>query len=193
MELVLASGNRHKLEEIRSVLESVTIRSSQEFSAVPREIEETGSTLDENALLKVKIVFSLVNLPTIADDTGLEVRALNGAPGVYSARYAGEGCTFRDNIEKLLRELSGTENRRARFRTVIAFIDGGKEYLFEGRCEGLITLAPRGEQGFGYDAVFQPEGSTKTFAEMTMEEKNSVSHRAQALQKLSKFILHHTK
>lgn len=152
------------------------------------EIPETGKTLAENALQKAKAGFGRHNINCFADDTGLEVEALGGAPGVFSARYAGPQCNPKDNIERLLKELKGVENRRARFRTIIALILDGKEYYFEGEVRGEIIEELRGEDGFGYDPIFLPEGSNLTFAEMEEQAKNSISHRGRATQKLVEFL-----
>ena len=152
------------------------------------EIPETGSTLEENARLKARYVWETYNVDCFADDTGLEVESLDGAPGVYSARYAGPQKNPADNMALLLSELKGKSNRRARFRTVICLIQGGREQLFEGVVHGEIIESARGSEGFGYDPIFVPEGSTKTFAEMTMEEKNTMSHRGRAIASLALFL-----
>ena len=150
------------------------------------EIEETGTTLLENSLIKARTVHELTGLPALADDTGLEVDALDGAPGVYSARFAGENPTYEDNVNKLLSKLEGvsTEKRTARFRTVIAFVDDRMELFAQGIIEGLITVEPRGHGGFGYDPVFLPATEGKTFSEMSQERKNQISHRGRALAKM---------
>ena len=152
------------------------------------DIEETGTTLLENSLIKAQTVHQITGLPSLADDTGLEVDALDGAPGVYSARFAGENPTYEDNINKLLSKLEGVsaEKRTARFRTIIAFVDGRRELFAEGIIEGLITVEPRGYDGFGYDPIFLPETESKTFAEMSQERKNLISHRGRALAKMQK-------
>lgn len=185
---VFATNNLHKLSEVRAILEGrVEILSLQDIGC-NADIPETGETLEENALIKARYVKQNYNIDCFADDTGLEVEALDNAPGVYSARYAGEDCIASNNIAKLLHQLQGVTNRKARFRTVIALIEGGKEYLFEGKIEGEITTERRGEAGFGYDPVFQPKGETQTFAELGDEVKNKISHRALAVEKLSEFI-----
>lgn len=153
------------------------------------EIPETGHTLQDNALIKARTIFQLYKKPVIADDTGLEVDALNGSPGVYSARYAGEPTNAENNMKLLLKNLEGNNNRTANFRTVIAYINAeGKEQLFEGQVDGEIINERRGGEGFGYDPIFVPEGYHTTFAEMTLEEKNTISHRAKALKAFSDFI-----
>jgi XTP/dITP diphosphohydrolase len=157
-------------------------------AGIHEEIPETAQTIEENAVLKARYIFNHYNFDCFADDTGLEVEALNNAPGVYSARYAGEQKSSEDNINKLLAELNGKTNRNARFKTVIALILNGKEYLFEGIINGRIANEKRGEKGFGYDPVFIPNGYEKTFAEMSTSEKNNISHRAIAVQKLAKFL-----
>lgn len=152
------------------------------------DIAETAATIEGNALLKAKAIAGKSDTNCFADDSGLLVDALNGAPGVYSARYAGEQKNDRDNIDKLLRELEGVENRKAHFKTVMALVLNGKEYLFEGIVKGSIIKELRGSNGFGYDPVFMPDGSSKTFAEMSLEEKNTISHRKIALKKLLDFL-----
>ena len=154
------------------------------------DIEETGSTLLENSLIKARTVHKITGLPALADDTGLEVDALDGAPGVFSARYAGNDPSYEDNVNKLLFELQDhpLEKRSARFKTVISFVDGNAELLSEGVIQGIITLSSRGAKGFGYDPVFQPNSYNKTFAEMGQNEKNLISHRAIALEKMKKIL-----
>ena len=152
------------------------------------DIIEDGTTLEANALIKAREVLRRYHADCFSDDTGLEVRALGGAPGVYSARYAGEEHDAKKNMEKLLQEMEGVEDRRARFRTVIALICQGEEHLFEGIVEGEILLAPSGSEGFGYDPIFRPIGSDVSFAEMRPNEKNSISHRARALEALASFL-----
>lgn len=190
--LCLATRNRHKLEEIAAILEDwgvgVTLRGCDAFPHCP-EVVEDGATLEANATKKARELCACTGLLTLADDTGLEVDALGGAPGVISARWAGPGCTFADNIAKLLRELSGLpeERRTARFRCCLALVSPASRgevtrvQLFEGRIEGHITTAPRGQGGFGYDSVFQVEGEGRTLAELSLTAKNSLSHRARAL------------
>jgi len=152
------------------------------------DIPETSNTIEGNALQKARFIFEKFGVGCFADDTGLEVDVLDGRPGVFSARYAGEGCSYNDNVVKLLGELQGLQNRNARFRTVIALISNGKEHLFEGIINGHITDRPLGKAGFGYDPVFVPEGYDQTFAEMTFGLKNRISHRAIAVEKLAGWL-----
>lgn len=188
MKLVFASGNRNKVAELRSLLPAhIELLGLAEVN-ISEDIPETADTLEGNALLKARYVFEKTGLPCFADDTGLEVYALGGRPGVNSARYAGEQKDPAANMEKLLAELENAADRRARFRTVFAWTDGSRTEYFEGVVEGLIGKEKRGEKGFGYDPVFFPEGQERSFAEMTMEEKNSRSHRARALAKLMAFL-----
>ena len=190
-KLILATHNTHKQKEMNALLESLglNIIGLNEYPQIG-DIEETGTKLIENSFIKARAVYKLTGLPSLADDTGLEVDALDGAPGVYSARYAGEDASFLDNIEKLLRNLEGvTEvNRTARFRTVVTFVDGNRELHSEGIVEGIITVGPKGGDGFGYDPIFLPRGSQSTFSEMTQIEKNKISHRAKALIKMKKLL-----
>ncbi len=188
MKLIFATNNKHKLEEVEKLLPEQFHLITLAEAGINEDIPETGTTLEENASIKSRFVFERTGQNCFADDTGLEVEVLNGAPGVYSARYAGEKCSFADNVNKLLLELKDKENRKARFRTVISLILDGKEYFFEGIVNGEITREARGEDGFGYDPIFKPEGFDKTFAEMTLEEKNKISHRARAVEKLVKFL-----
>ena len=200
MKIVFATNNKHKLEEIRSILgESIEVLSLKDIGC-DVDIPETGTTLEENALQKAQYIYDNYHLSVFADDTGLEVDALNGAPGVYSARYAGgEGHDSEANMTKLLKELGENNNRHARFRTVIALIEKKdvcpcgctsiKEiHRFEGIVEGEIIRERRGGEGFGYDPIFQPEGYDKTFAELGMDIKNHISHRARAVAKLCEFL-----
>lgn len=189
MELIFATHNKNKLKEVQSLVpESIKVISLDELN-MTTEIPETGHTLADNALIKARTIFNLYKKPVIADDTGLDVEALNGAPGVRSARYAGEPSNAENNMNLLLHNLQTTTNRAAHFKTIIAYIDSeGKEQLFEGRVDGNIIEEKRGGEGFGYDPIFVPEGSEKTFAEMSHEEKNSMSHRARALQSFIDFI-----
>ena len=186
MEIVIATSNDHKLQEIRKILPKSFKISGMRDIGCSDEIPETGDTFEANALLKVRYLYQKYAVTCIADDSGLEVTALDGRPGVYSARFAGPGADSSANISKLLTDLKGNTDRRARFKTVLALIIGGQEYLFEGTIEGIITEVPSGTSGFGYDPVFQPLGYNKTFAEMTAAEKNRISHRALALEKLKK-------
>lgn len=187
--ILFGTNNAHKLREIREIVgHQYEVRSLAD-QGLALEVEETETTLQGNALLKAQAFYEASGLPTFADDTGLEVVALDGAPGVYSARYAGEGCSFADNVNKLLRELGATEQRAARFRTVIAYVGGGELRFFEGEVRGVITKAPQGEGGFGYDPVFLPEGGTLTFAEMAPEAKNAISHRGRAVRAFADFLM----
>lgn len=186
--LVFATNNRHKLDEVQKITGTgFRIVSLAEINC-REEIPETADTLEGNALLKAQYVKEHYGYDCFADDTGLEVEALDNAPGVYSARYAGEEKSSEANIRKLLGELEGKENRKARFRTVIALILNGKEVLFEGIVKGEIIPEKRGVSGFGYDPVFIPEGYTETFAEMGNETKNTISHRAEAVKKLDRYL-----
>jgi XTP/dITP diphosphohydrolase len=188
MKLVFASHNQNKVNEIKSLLpKSVEVLSLTDIGFVD-EIDETGLTLDENSKIKAKAVLKKTGYFCFADDTGLEIEALNYEPGVFSARYAGNQKNDSDNIEKVLLKLQGMTNRNARFRTVITLLIGQDEYSFEGRVEGKIIMEKRGEFGFGYDPIFIPEDESRTFAEMTLEEKNQFSHRARALQKMIEFL-----
>lgn len=187
-KLVFATNNAHKLEEIRQILgDKIEVVSLADIGCT-EEIAETADTLEGNALIKAKYVYERYGLSCFADDTGLEVHALGGAPGVCSARYAGEHCSPKDNIEKLLLAMTGESERRAAFRTVIALIDDGEQYLFEGLVRGTIEKTPSGTQGFGYDPVFRPEGYEHTFAELGAEVKNHISHRAIAVQQLAEWL-----
>lgn len=184
MKIVFATNNAHKLSEVSAVLgegyELVTLKEV----GITEEIPETGATLDENASQKAHYVYERTGLDCFADDTGLEVEALNGAPGVRSARYATDGHDFAANNRKLLKELEGKTNRKARFRTVISLIRGGVEQQVEGIVSGTIATKESGCEGFGYDPLFIPEGHNTTFAEMTADEKNAISHRGRAVQAL---------
>lgn len=184
MRLVFATNNAHKLSEVSAVLgseyEIVTLREV----GITEDIPETGDTLDENASLKARYVYERTGINCFADDTGLEVEALGGAPGVRSARYATDGHDFKANNRKLLAEMADKENRNARFRTVISLIIEGKEYQVEGIVEGTIATEESGAEGFGYDPLFVPKGHNKSFAEMTASQKNLISHRGRAVKKL---------
>ena len=186
--IVFATNNTHKLSEVKAVLgdgyELVTLREV----GITEDIPETGETLDENASIKARYVYERTGLDCFADDTGLEVTALNGAPGVRSARYATDGHDFAANNAKLLRELEGKEDRSARFRTVISLIRNGVEQQVEGIVEGTIATSLSGSEGFGYDPLFIPEGHNITFAEMSAEEKNAISHRGRAVAALVKIL-----
>lgn len=188
-KLFLASGNPHKIEELQQILKPLGIKleSTLDYPNAP-EVEEDQPDLKGNALKKARFWYEETDLPSIADDTGLEVDALDGAPGVYSARYAGENVTYQDNVDKLLMELEGEENRVAQFRTVIAYITDEKEYFFEGVCKGEILTEEKGTKGFGYDPVFQPKDYHQSFAELDSEEKNKISHRGRALERFLEFL-----
>ncbi len=186
MKVLIGTRNPHKLAEIRRILGRIPGIEWVDFHSVPfPEVAETGATLEENARLKALSISRATGLPTLAEDTGLEVVALGGAPGVRSARFAGEGKDYWANNEKLLRLLEGVEDRRARFRAVVALaLPDGRLWLTEGVLEGEIARAPRGEGGFGYDPLFIPNGETRTLAEMTPEEKDRISHRRRALERM---------
>ena len=188
MELVFATNNKHKIREISDLLDNNFRVLGLADLGINEEIPEEAETLEENALFKARYVHEKTGLNVFADDTGLEVSSLGGAPGVYSARYAGESKSFDDNIEKLLRELQDVTGRSARFRTVIALILDDSEYLFEGTVEGEIIRERRGNGGFGYDPVFIASGYDLTFAEIPLGAKNRISHRAKAMRKLIGFL-----
>ncbi len=186
--LIFATNNQNKVDEIRLVLGNRFNIITLKEAGIDIDIPEPHDTLEANAAEKSGVIHQLTQKNCFSEDTGLEVETLNGEPGVKSARYAGEGRSFENNIDKLLQNLQGNTNRNARFRTIISLIINNKEYFFEGICPGIITSAKRGSSGFGYDPVFIPSGSTKTFAEMTMEEKSSFSHRKKAVEKLVDFL-----
>ena len=188
MELVLASNNAHKIDEIRQILPANIKVLSLKDVGFTQDIEETGKTFDANAEIKANAIFEQVQLPVFADDSGLEVTALNKAPGVKSARYAGEPVDAEKNIDLLLKNLEGKTNRKARFVTVICLKLPQKSFFFEGEVWGQITTERRGQGGFGYDAVFMPDGYQQTFAEMSADAKNQISHRKQALEKLLPYL-----
>ncbi len=189
MKLYFATNNIHKLKEVQEVVgDSFQIESMRSLG-INEDIPEDQQTLEGNALQKARFLYDRIGESCFADDTGLEVDALNGAPGVYSARYAGEAKNSLDNMALLLKNMSGIQNRKARFRTVIALILDGKEYLFEGIVNGTIAEEPRGTAGFGYDPLFVPDGYSTTFAEMDSEAKNAISHRGRAVEKLAAFLL----
>lgn len=188
MKLVFASNNKNKVEEIRALLPVEFEILSLSDIGCTEEIEETESTLEGNAKLKADYITKKYGYDCFADDTGLEVDALNGAPGVYSARYAGENVIYEDNVQKMLQEMQGKTNREAQFRTIIALNLNNKQYLFEGICEGDILETKQGKKGFGYDPIFKPKGFNQTFAEMSLEEKGTISHRGLAIKKLVDFL-----
>jgi XTP/dITP diphosphohydrolase len=186
--LVFATNNKHKLEEISNLTgRGFHIVSLSEIGC-NEDIPETEPTLEGNALLKARYIYSKFGLDCFADDTGLEIDALYDRPGVFSARYGGKAHDYEANMDKVLSELDGFENRKAQFRTVIALILNSKEFLFEGIVKGSILKVKHGTQGFGYDPIFQPDGSSLTFAEMSLNEKNTMSHRARAVSKLADFL-----
>ena len=188
MKLVFATNNKNKIKEIKSLLgNSVELLSLEEINC-NEDIPETSNTIAGNALQKAKYVYEKYGYNCFADDTGLEIEALNGAPGIYSARYAGEQKLAEDNMDKVLRELESVDNREAQFTTVIALIIDGAEHLFEGVVQGEITKTKSGSAGFGYDPIFQPEGYDITFSEMSLEEKNKISHRGKAVRKLIDYL-----
>jgi XTP/dITP diphosphohydrolase len=192
MKLVIATRNPHKLEEIHAIFnfQGLEVCSAFDFPEIP-DVVEDGDTLEANAVKKAVEICRATGLPALADDSGLEVEVLNGEPGVYSARWSGEGCTYADNNLKLLRELDGKENRRAQFRTVIALaLPGEKPLTVEGSVQGRIIEELRGDQGFGYDPLFMPDGYNQTFAELPAEVKNKISHRARALNAASNVWKH---
>ena len=190
MKLVFATNNKNKIKEVQALMpEGIHLLSLEEIGC-HEDIPETSPTIEGNAIQKAEYVKENYGYDWFADDTGLEVEALNGAPGVYSARYAGEEKSSEANINKLLQELKGKDNRSARFKTVISLHLDGKLHTFEGICSGNIIFERKGLQGFGYDPVFQPEGKSVTFAEMDLQEKSKISHRARATRKLIDFLDH---
>lgn len=192
MKLVLATRNKNKIKEIEHALAGLDLEllTLDQFPQAP-EVEEDGTTLEENALKKARAIFNATHILTMADDTGLEVDFLNGQPGIYSSRFAGEGASYDDNCNKLLALMKAVpkEQRRARFRCIVAFVGPGIERLLEGSCEGFITSEKRGSHGFGYDPIFYVPQYDQTFAEMPLELKNKISHRGVALQQAKK-VLH---
>lgn len=188
-KLLFATNNAHKLSEVQAVLGSTFELTTPRDCGITEEIPETSDTLEGNASQKAHYLHDRIGMDCFADDTGLEVAALGGAPGVHSARYATDGHDFTANNRLLLKNLEGVTDRRARFRTVIALLLDGQEYRFEGIVEGRIIDREIGHEGFGYDPLFVPDGFDKTFAEMTADEKNAVSHRGRAVRKLADFLL----
>lgn len=188
MKLIFASNNQHKIDELKAFAGSDIEIISLKDAGINIDIPEPHDTLEENASEKSWAIYKLTGVDCFSEDTGLEIEALNGEPGVKSARYAGEGRSFKDNIEKVLNKLSSQTNRKARFRAVISLIIDGKEKQFEGICPGKIIDNPKGTEGFGYDPIFVPYGSEKTFAEMEMDEKNRFNHRTKAAAKLVAFL-----
>lgn len=189
MNIIFATGNKHKLQEAQQILgPEFTLRTSAE-SGITEDIPETSDTLKGNAIQKAMYIWDRLHTNCFADDTGLEIDALNGAPGVYSARYAGEKCSFQDNIVKVLKELERVPApRTARFRCVVALVVDGQITTFDGIVEGEITLEPRGNGGFGYDPIFKPQGYDRCFSELSADEKNSISHRGMAMKLLSEHL-----
>jgi XTP/dITP diphosphohydrolase len=187
-KLLFATNNSHKLREVSEIIGNELEIIGLSDIGFNGDIPETEETLEGNARQKAQFIFGKTKMNCFADDTGLEIDALDGRPGVYSARYAGEECSFTDNINKVLEELAGIENRKAKFRCIICLILDGEEYLFEGRIDGVITKARKGDTGFGYDPVFIPNGYQQTFAEMPPYLKNGVSHRGRAMVKMMTFV-----
>lgn len=189
MELIFATQNQNKTKELTSIFpKNITLKSLQDIGLSDLNIEETGSTFQENALIKAQAIYLKVGTPTFAEDSGLVVNALNGSPGIYSARFAGLGATPEENNQKLLQELIDQEDRSAYFIAVVALYDGEETHYFEGRCHGTIAFSPSGTEGFGYDPIFIPDGYHQTFAEIGLEEKNKISHRAKAIEKFINFL-----
>lgn len=188
-KLVIASRNDHKIVEMQQLLSplGIEVLSTKDFPNL-EEVVEDRPTLQGNALKKARYVAAQTGLPALSDDTGLEVDALNGEPGVYSARYAGPSASYEDNVIKLLDALEGKVNRKARFRTVVALVDGDEEFTFEGICNGKIIEEQRGSEGFGYDPIFMPADYEHTFAELDSSTKNLISHRGRAVEKFVKFL-----
>lgn len=187
LKLVFATNNKHKLKEVQTMLTNFGIVSLADINCF-EEIPETADTLEGNAILKANFITEKYGLDCFADDTGLEVEALNNEPGVYSARYAGEDNNADANMNKLLQHLENTQNRKAQFKTAIALNIQGKQFIFEGVCKGTILTEKQGEGGFGYDPVFMPDGFKTSFAEMAMTEKGNISHRGKAMEKLVTFL-----
>lgn len=190
LKLIFATNNKHKLEEVQAMLTNFEIVSLADINCF-EDIPETADTLEGNAILKANFITEKYGLDCFADDTGLEVEALNNEPGVYSARYAGEEYNAEANMAKLLNNLKNTQNRKAQFKTVIALNIQGKQFIFEGVCKGTILTEKRGNSGFGYDPIFMPEGYKTSFAEMSLNEKGSISHRGKAIEKLVTFLNEH--
>jgi XTP/dITP diphosphohydrolase len=188
MKLVFATNNPHKLYEVRQLIsDDLDLVGLKDINCI-EEIPEEQDTIEGNASQKAFYIFNNYGLNCFADDTGLEIDGIDGRPGVYSARYAGEDCSFQDNIHKVLREMEGMENRNAKFRTVISLVINGQETQFEGSVHGVILNKGRGESGFGYDPIFQPDGFGESFAEMSLEQKNQISHRGKATGKLCDYL-----
>ena len=196
MNIIISTHNKDKLRELLNAFEAVSqdinFKTLKDFPGIG-DIEETGSTLEQNALIKARTVKEITGLPVISDDTGLEVDALEGAPGVYTARYAGEDCSYNDNVNKLLKNMIKIPlpNRRAKFKTVMAYVDDNVEFTVEGCANGIISRSISGENGFGYDPIFYIPEADKTFAEMKMEEKEIYSHRGKAIRKMVDLLSQH--
>lgn len=188
MKICFATNNPNKLKEIKSLVSSAFEITDLKSIGCTEELPETHETIEENSLEKAEYVYKNYGVPCFADDSGLAVEALNGAPGVYSAMYAGPQRSHEDNVNLLLKEMEGKENRSAQFKSVITFVDGKQVKAFEGISKGKIISAKKGDKGFGYDPVFIPEGDTRTYAEMSMEEKNKTNHRAKAFEKFVSFL-----
>ncbi len=189
MKFLIASNNAHKIKELNDILNALGVETVKPKDlGICCEIEETGTTFEENSMLKARNGYKLSGLPTIADDSGLAVDALDGRPGIYSARYAGEGATDEEKIEKLLLEMKDKENRKAKFVSAVAFYSGEEGFTVVGECPGFISHSPKGENGFGYDPVFVPEGYNESYAQISSLEKNTISHRARALVKFKEKI-----
>lgn len=188
MELYFATHNRHKLQEAVAIAGASCVVKGLDELGCFEEIPETADSLLGNALQKSEYVYEKFGVNCFSDDTGLEIEALGGRPGVYSARYAGEHCSYQDNVDKVMREMQGITNRKACFKTVISLIINGEKYFFEGRVDGEIITEQRGKGGFGYDPIFKPDGFEQTFAEMDEKAKNAISHRGRAMEKLSAFL-----
>jgi len=188
MKLIFATNNKHKLEEVKKIIgndfEILSLENIKCFEDIP----ETQNTIEGNASQKSNYIYNKFKLNCFADDTGLEIDALNGEPGVYSARYAGENCSFEDNMKKVLTEMQDKSDRKAQFKTVISLILNGKEFQFKGIIKGEILTEKKGNSGFGYDPIFLPEGYNKTFAELPLDIKNKISHRGIATSKLADFL-----
>ncbi len=188
MKLIFATNNKNKLKEVQHILGGRFGISTPKENGIMEEIPEEQPTIEGNATQKSRYIYDRTSLNCFSDDTGLEIESLNNEPGVYSARYAGEHCSFEDNMTKVLGKLDGMQNRKACFRTVISLIIDGVEHQFEGRIDGEILTERVGVDGFGYDAIFRPNGYTESFAEMSIEQKNKISHRALATIKLVEFL-----
>ena len=187
-KLLFATNNLHKLREVQEIVGSLFQVLCLKDVSIQEDIPETSDTLEGNALQKARFIYEKTGMDCFADDTGLFIEALEGRPGVYSARYAGEDCIFEDNIRKVLEEMEHAGNRNASFRCVVCLLLGGKEHLFEGRIDGVILREKRGTEGFGYDPVFVPSGQSQTFAEMPPYLKNGISHRSRAIWKMMRFL-----